>query len=207
VTPAPTIVRLEEGLIPQAADLLARSFFRDPLFTYAFPDEGERAKLLPGHFAAHVRHGHLFGEVFTTAGAVAGVSLWLPPGRTEVTSHQQHQSGLDKLRTLFGLQTRERLALISSFFEDIHHATVPDDHWYLWMIGVDPVHQGKGIGSALINPVLVRADRDGIPCYLETVERRNVPFYTRLGFTIAREGVEPSSGAPYWIFVRPSLSR
>jgi GNAT superfamily N-acetyltransferase len=58
---------------------------------------------------------------------------------------------------------------IMRYADEIHKRIMPDPHWYPVVLGVGPACQGQGIGSALIQPVLKRADADGVPCYLEAV--------------------------------------
>jgi hypothetical protein len=41
-----------------------------------------------------------------------------------------------------------------------------------------------------------------VPCYLETAQRTNVPFYCHLGFSVVDEVVEPASGLTLWTFRR-----
>ena len=79
---------------------------------------------------------------------------------------------------------------------------MPDRHWYLALVGVHPDHSGKGIGSALIRPMLDEADRDGLPCYLETAESSNVGIYEHLGFEIKREGKVEDSNVSLWTMIR-----
>jgi ribosomal protein S18 acetylase RimI-like enzyme len=62
-----------------------------------------------------------------------------------------------------------------------HHPDEP--HWYLPLIGVDPAHQGKGLGGALMSYALERCDCDGTTAYLESTNPRNVSLYERHGFT------------------------
>jgi predicted N-acetyltransferase YhbS len=73
---------------------------------------------------------------------------------------------------------------------------------FLAVLGVDPELQGQGIGGALLQPVLDRADQHELPCYLETVEPSNLPFYSRHGFGVLDEGVEPTSDLRYWTLLR-----
>jgi GNAT superfamily N-acetyltransferase len=56
--------------------------------------------------------------------------------------------------------------------------------WYLPLIGVDPVHQRKGHGSALLQHALCRCDRDHAPAYLESTSPANIPLYERHGFEV-----------------------
>ena len=59
-----------------------------------------------------------------------------------------------------------------------------EPHWYLFSIGVDPHHQGEGLGSLLMEHALPMSDADGTIAYLESSNPRNVPFYQRHGFEV-----------------------
>jgi predicted N-acetyltransferase YhbS len=78
-----------------------------------------------------------------------------------------------------------------------------EPYWHLMSLGVDPVHQGTGIGGTLIAPVLSEADAAGRTCYLETTKALNLPFYERHGFQVVRSGALPSDGPAYWTMQRP----
>ncbi|MDQ3418909.1 MAG: GNAT family N-acetyltransferase, partial [Acidobacteriota bacterium] len=51
------------------------------------------------------------------------------------------------------------------------------------VVGIEPTAQGLGLGRALLAPILEEARRDRLPCYLETAQPNNVPFYEHLGST------------------------
>jgi ribosomal protein S18 acetylase RimI-like enzyme len=55
---------------------------------------------------------------------------------------------------------------------------------YLWFIGVNPLYQHRSIGSDLLTKVMNKANKDGLPVYLETSTDRNLPWYEKHGFTI-----------------------
>jgi ribosomal protein S18 acetylase RimI-like enzyme len=68
------------------------------------------------------------------------------------------------------------------------HASVSlTPHWYLWVLGVEPEQQGRGTGSQLLQRVLLSAGAQRVPCYLETENPRNIPFYQKHGFRLIRE--------------------
>ena len=71
-----------------------------------------------------------------------------------------------------------------------------------WGLGVEPSEQGKGIGGVLMQPILMRAGAEGLPCYLETENERNVPFYERHGFEVVSDGEVPKRGLRVWAMVR-----
>ena len=70
-------------------------------------------------------------------------------------------------------------------------------HWYLGVLGTDPKHQNRGIGSALLRPVLARCDGGGDAAYLEASRPENVPYYERHGFEVVGEFQLPK-GPPVW---------
>jgi GNAT superfamily N-acetyltransferase len=55
---------------------------------------------------------------------------------------------------------------------------------HLYMIGVLPEAQGKGLASALMNPMIQSMKEKSIPIFLETANLRNVDIYKKKGFKI-----------------------
>jgi ribosomal protein S18 acetylase RimI-like enzyme len=76
-----------------------------------------------------------------------------------------------------------------------HHPTRP--HYYLQTLSIDPAHQRRGYGSALMAPMLERCDAEGMPAYLETQRESNIPFYRRFGFA-EREPIGLADSPPLW---------
>src|SRR5208282_2975696 len=57
-------------------------------------------------------------------------------------------------------------------------------------VASEPARQRRGLGGELMRPILERADRDNLACYLETENQRNVPFYLKQGFEVIVDGEE-----------------
>ena len=177
----------ERGAI---ADALSDAFFDDPVWAWVLPDEGSRRRRLAGLFAVLLRgHYEALGGVFTTP-EHAGASLWAPPGKAvvPVTTVLRYAPWLGR-----ALGRRSLVALRALTRVEHEHPTEP--HWYLGVLGTRTASQGKGIGSALLEPVLRRCDDEGIPAYLESSKERNIPFYRRHGFEVTGE-IELAPGAP-----------
>ena len=62
-----------------------------------------------------------------------------------------------------------------------------DNCWYLPLIGVDPGHQNKGVGAALMKHMTEKLDREGGMAYLESSNQKNISLYLRHGFEIMGE--------------------
>jgi ribosomal protein S18 acetylase RimI-like enzyme len=193
---------IEEAQLAAAADALGRAFFNDPLQMYILPDDGERQRLSAPIFHALLKYGHRNGHVLTTPGDPAGAAVWMKPGEWEMTESGMEEAGFMALPGLLGEDAFNRFGEFFGYIEQYHHRDVPAEHWYLAVIGVDPPHQGKGHGAAMIRPVLAAADETNIPCYLETAQPDNVPLYQHLGFKVLLEEVEPTSGVRFWTFRR-----
>ena len=93
--------------------------------------------------------------------------------------------------------------IMKRHFDELRQRDVPEPHWYLWMLGVDPPRQGQGVGSMLLQPVLWLADRESLPCYVEADKAKNVPFYQTHGFEVVEEGDVPGGGLHYWTMKHP----
>ena len=71
-------------------------------------------------------------------------------------------------------------------------------HYYLDSLGVVPEWQGRGIGSALLAPVLERCDAERMPAYLNAGSARSRDLYARHGFEVTEEFRLPDGGPPLW---------
>jgi GNAT superfamily N-acetyltransferase len=196
------ITTLTDRQIPAAAATLARAFHDDPLMVYAIPDAAERARLLPEVYARMVRSGLLAGEVLTTAGAPDGVALWLPPN-AKWTRENMQAAGMHETPTLIGDDAYQRYREVVSREWQARERDMLGPCWYLFLIGVEPSRQRRGVGAALMRPILERTDQNRLACYLETENERNVTFYRKQGFDTIVNGEEAgSSGVRFWTFRR-----
>lgn len=188
--------------------VLARAFGTDPVAAYLFPDPARRATGLRRFFALQLRHSYLpRGEVWVagapgapgtpgvSAGAVRGAALWTRPDLAPLRAGDVVFPF--RLAALFGahLPAARRLGRLLG----AHHPSVP--HWYLGTIGVDPHAQRRGLGAALLAPVLARCDAESRPAYLECSLESNLAFYERHGFACTAE-VGLAAGPRLWLMWR-----
>jgi GNAT superfamily N-acetyltransferase len=173
---------------------LRDAFADDPVFAHVLPEGPHRLERLERFFAlmapVHMRWGH----VYVTEG-VEGGAMWDPPGRWRIPPMTQLRLALPMLR-IHGRQSFQHLA---DFYRlEKVHAEQPPDHWYLGILGTDPVHQGKGVGAAVLQPVLDRADADGVGAYLESSKESNIAYYRRFGFEVVCEHPFHEGGPMVW---------
>jgi GNAT superfamily N-acetyltransferase len=71
-------------------------------------------------------------------------------------------------------------------------------HIHLWMLGVHPGHQGRGIGTTLLEVYHRAADAAGYAIYLEAAEPRSRDLYRRHGYEDFGAPFHlPGGGAPF----------
>jgi ribosomal protein S18 acetylase RimI-like enzyme len=80
-----------------------------------------------------------------------------------------------------------KLGEVLSLFEQMASFHPLEPHWYIPLIGIDPVFQGRGYGTLLMQHGLVVCDRDRQSAYLEATSAANRIFYERNGFRVLGE--------------------
>lgn len=199
-----TATKLGAHQINDSGAALARAFHDDPMLEFILPDEAKRAGPATWFFTAATKYGHRYGHVFTTGEQVAGDAIWLPPGEAKMNPIRMVRCGMLLAPLKFGTGAFGRFMSLVNHMEHLHERDMPEPHWYLMVLGVDPPRQGQGVGSALIQPMLDRADAEGLPCYLETMKTKNLPFYQRHGFSVVVEDDLPKGGPHFWTMKRPA---
>jgi ribosomal protein S18 acetylase RimI-like enzyme len=174
---------------------LASAFLDDPVSAYSFPDAARRESILRDFFVVQLSRTYLpRGEVYTTT-EQAGAVMWLAPDAQFPTLRDQLAYLRVSLSAGRWLPAR-RLSLL------LQRLRPAEDHYYLGVIGVEPAHQRRGLGTALMQPGLARCDARHLGAYLECSTEANTRFYGRHGFRVTREIRAPRGGPPLWLMWR-----
>ena len=91
---------------------------------------------------------------------------------------------------------------VGQYIDGVHQRLAPIEHWFLQVIGVEPSCQRKGYARALLEPMLSRIDEEGLPCYLETLDEKNVSLYRHFGFELLEESAIPGTDSRNWAMLR-----
>lgn len=172
--------------------VLTLAFSEDPALRWIFPDPHEYITHSPPMIRAFAGGAFEHATAYYADG-FAGAALWLPP-----EAHPDEDTMVSLLQQSI---TEARLEEVLGVFEQMGGYHPSEPHWYLPVIGVDPLHQGKGVGSALMQHSLLLCDREQQLAYLESSSPRNIPLYERFGFETVgtiQAGTSPS----FWPMVR-----
>lgn len=154
-------------------DTLRLGFSADPFLRWLWPRSDQFMDATSRMFDANAAQSVDLGTAYTTE-SFEGVALWLQPGE---------ETDEDIMKEIMATTTSEDIRDdMSAVFKELEEAHPKYPCWYLPVIGVDPAHQGKGFGAALMKHALQRCDEDGLPAYLESSNPRNMTLYQRHGF-------------------------
>jgi GNAT superfamily N-acetyltransferase len=192
----PEVRRATADDVDAISAVLARAFFDDPAVIYVFPAEGTRIRKLQRFFKLQIERTFLRrGEAYTTSD-LKGAALWMPPQLVKPGAREFWETL--PMVVLLGRRLIPTVRLMATM--ESHHPK--ERHYYLATVGTDPDWQGKGVGSALLQPVLDHCDEEGLPSYLESSKQQNLPFYHRHGFDITGQIHSPDGTVTLWMMWR-----
>ena len=159
-------------------NILSKSFINDPHVNWLLEKSKCKNKL---KIMMEYVFGESFnkGEIFLNDDNTAAV-LWNFEKKEKVS----FEYIIRNLSFLFcvGLKTTIRTLKADMLIYNLY----PKNQKYcqLYLIGVLPEGQGKGLASALMNPMIENMQKKAIPVHLETANPKNVDIYKKKGFTI-----------------------
>jgi ribosomal protein S18 acetylase RimI-like enzyme len=181
MAPLPPVRKALIGDRETVVRTLARAFDADPVVRYFAREDEKRTNAIETIFdVSFTRLTLPFGETWVTEDGF-GVALWTPPSQWSTVGGLlagPRLIGAVGITRLFG-----RMRALGRV--QARHPKAP--HFYLFALGVDPDHQGRGLGSALLRAVLSRCDAEGASAYLEASTPMNARLYARHGFRVTEE--------------------
>ncbi|MFC2017775.1 GNAT family N-acetyltransferase [Chloroflexota bacterium] len=201
-TDSEDLMQLNKSQVVRAVEVLTRAFWNHPPLNYYFPDENEREKIAYYFFSVSILHCIRYGEVYAPSRDFQGIALWLSSDKYPISLWRMLRSVPLSQIIGFGRHGGSRMKGLGNYIDGMQERLAPFRHWYLQAIGVSPDFQGKGYAGRLLNPVLSRLDREGLTCYLETLEERNVSLYQHFGFKVIDESRVPETALTSWAMLR-----
>ena len=199
-----TVERMQSGERSAVVGMLGRAFYDDPLFGFFLPDLVQQTKGILAFMGAGVIDAEPFGEVWVARagdGMIASTAAWLPPGAYPRGKRRDAMTILRGLPAFSKAGPRIPASLRLLAEVDRAHHELHEPHYYLAILGTDPLFQRAGAGSAALAPVLERCDQEGLPAYLETQKEMNLAYYARHKFDVV-EKLEVRGVPPIWTLLR-----
>ncbi|ERF73128.1 hypothetical protein EPUS_09126 [Endocarpon pusillum Z07020] len=170
------------GLITEVDDI------KQPPFT-PFTFERRVKHFESGSIISSARNGALIAEADNWTAA----SLWQPPGFTGGMDAPRYHNPLPLLKEFITKAAAVRAKYLDPEFRE--------RYWHLSYLARDPSKISKGAVSAVMRPFLQRAEEDGVPAWLISVDLHAVQVYEHYGFRVCEkiiigQGVARPDGWP-----------
>ncbi len=178
-----------------------RAFHDDPVMRWLYPDDDAYFQPDGAVFAGAMTNWIAHRQPWCTDDAAA-IAIWFPPAVPGEPEPEAIKVGPPPSPELLA-----RFELIGPPMEANKPA---EPHWYLQLLATHPDWQRQGLGALLMDAVFEQADRDGIPCYLETERPELVSYYRHHGFEVRSEwDLDPDAtlgevGPHMWGMLRPA---
>jgi ribosomal protein S18 acetylase RimI-like enzyme len=170
---ASMVRKVSSGGEAAAIETIVLAFSEDPVARWVFPEKHDYLTSFPKFAWAFGGAAFPNNSAYCTED-LGGAALWLPPNV---------EFDEDAIISLMGTATPESIrGDVFAVFDQMNQYHPTEPHWYLSLIGVDPAHQRKGYGGALMKRALEQCDRAHMAAYLESTNPRNVSLYQRHGF-------------------------
>jgi ribosomal protein S18 acetylase RimI-like enzyme len=197
--------------IDKAQSVLTESFANDPFMQYLMGCNNYDLKNVSLFHKFIISYGLKYGIVLATSKNFEGVTVWLPPNKTEFTPWKSIKAGVISLVKIEGINFKKRLQFFKRFkgygdySAQLHRKYASFPNWHLIEIGIADKYRGKGFASRLLRPILDELDKNGLHCYLETHNPANLEIYRHFGFDVVIEGKLPNTEKPHWSMLRKPI--
>jgi ribosomal protein S18 acetylase RimI-like enzyme len=172
--------------INEAIATLVLAFAADPFARWMYRAPDQYLRHIPRLFRALGADSFEARATHRSADG-AGVAIWFPPG-----VHGDNALVEVAIADSVG---RDLQGDVGAVFDMTDHYRPSEPHWYLSLIGVEPVHRNKGYGSALLAHTLHQCDSEHQTAYLWSSNQQNLSLYQKHGFevvTTIQVGSSPS---------------
>ena len=170
----PAVRAAEQADFDSVLNTITLAFTADPVNRWYLPDADRYLTFFPQVVQAFLGLSIESGACYMTTGG-EGAAIWLPPGTVPDEAAMEAV-----IMEAPPAELQEPLGALFAAIETYHPHD--EDCWYLPIIGVDPAHQGKGVGAALMKHATTRIDEAGALSYLESSNPANISLYERHGF-------------------------
>ncbi|MFX0024648.1 MAG: GNAT family N-acetyltransferase [Candidatus Hermodarchaeota archaeon] len=196
------LMLLSKDQIKPASIIISKAFFRDPLMIYLFPESNGREQKLAYMMELLIRIGMNYGIVHVTSPKLEGIAIWFPSNNVKITPWMGILNGGISYFFKLGKKLVKRQNRIYNYINSKHRALFSSQHWYLSVIAIDPLFQGRGFSHILLNSMFIQIDKQNLATFLDTNNKENIPIYKKHGFKILEKYEIPNTKLINWAMIR-----
>jgi GNAT superfamily N-acetyltransferase len=201
----PDVRRAEQRDVPRIAATLTIALADSRWTRWALPDDGRMQRLTRLNELDAGHRGVGTGTAWVTDDVTA-VAVWEPPPGAEGTSPLPDDVEAALANELPYLSA-DRFGAVRDTAALVAEARPAEPHWWLRHLGVRPTSRRRGLGAAVLAPVLVRCDAEDTLAAAAVHSWANVRFLRGFGFEVTLDTRTTDDELPLWVLVRQPLRR
>ncbi|MGY1738838.1 N-acetyltransferase [Geodermatophilus sp. SYSU D00684] len=195
----PVVRAAEPRDVPRIAATLTVALAESRWVRWALPLDGRTQRLTR---LAELDAGHRGVATGTTwvSEDVDAVASWEAPAGAATTVPADVRAALEREVPRLHADRAEAVARTEA---ELAAALPEGPHWRLRALATRPRSRRRGLGGAVLAPVLARCDADGVPAALVAPAWAVVRFARGLGFEVTTATRSADGQLPLWVAVRP----
>ncbi|MGY1706490.1 GNAT family N-acetyltransferase [Geodermatophilus sp. SYSU D00697] len=200
----PSVRPAEQRDVPRIAATLTVALADSRWTRWALPEDGRMQRLTRLHELDAGHRSVATGTGWVTEDVTA-VATWEAPPGAPGTSPLPDDVAAALARELPYL-AGSHADRVARTRELVDAARPAGPHWWLTHLGTRPSSRRRGMGSALLRPVLDRCDAESLPAATAVFTWAAARFLRRSGFEVAQALRTADEELPLWLLVREPAS-
>jgi GNAT superfamily N-acetyltransferase len=196
----PDVRPAEQRDVPRIAATLTVALADSRWTRWALPDDGRMQRLTRLH-ELDAGHRGVSTRAAWVTDDVSAVAVWEPPDGAPGTQPLPADVRAALERELPYLAA-DRVGAVRDTAALVATARPADPHWWLAHLGVRPRSRRQGLAAAVLAPVLVRCDTDGVLAAAAVHSWANARFLRGFGFEVTTTTRTADDELPLWVLVR-----
>ena len=194
---APAVRPAEQRDVPLIAATLTVALADSRWTRWALPDDGRMQRLTRLHELDAGHRGVATGSAWVTDDVTA-VATWEPPDGTAPLPADVAATLARELPYL----AADRASTVAESDAMVALARPDEPHWWLAHLGVRPTARRQGLAAAVLAPVLVRCDAEGVLAAAAVYSWANARFLRGFGFEVTLTTRTADGDLPLWVVIR-----
>jgi ribosomal protein S18 acetylase RimI-like enzyme len=197
------ILKVGKQEYEEVVDILTSAFYDDPVYVWFMRQDHQKEEAYR-HFFNTVLSEYFIKSIVYKDSESRATSVWID------SKYIPDYTGRDRPTTDSFLKNISYWCTekgVNKFIQltDLQDKTHPKErHHYLWVVGVIPEAQGRGLGTEILRHHLAVLDEIQMPTYLENSNEKNLGLYKRLGFQQVNTIEIEKDGPHFWGMWRES---
>lgn len=183
------IVKLDKKDRGRAADIIVEAFMDYPIPGQFITDPARRRKALKEMYKVELNKALSKGLVFTLGNEFQEVAIWKDEIKLESKFSYIKYATLGSLKLSYLIrfkETKKMTKAMENIMKVKEKLNLPEGTVELYILAVNPLHQGEGRVSRLIKPVLKQMQEEGRAVLVMTNTEDNKSLYEHLGFKVVK---------------------